>query len=169
MSEVISIRFNNNEKEYGEVIRIHLLKSLRTKIDIIIAIILILSGFIFLNYYGYSAIWALMIGAGTLFLFIMLYALYILPPKRFRQEPKFKDEYILDFSEDGLIFKTEQLNSKLDWSYYNKVWESDKFYLLFYGKGLYTFIPKRAFVSEAQQDQFRKLLNTKIVSGMVRI
>jgi hypothetical protein len=82
------------------------------------------------------------------------------------QEPKFKDEYRLDFSEEGASFQTEHLNSKLDWSYYNKFLETDKFYLLFYGKAMFSIIPKRAFTSDEQQNQFRCILNKKIHSGI---
>ena len=76
---------------------------------------------------------------------------FVTPRTTFRREPHFHDLYWLHFSEEEIEFKTEHVNSNLEWSLYQKVWENKNFYLLFYGERLFTIIPKRVFESEAQE------------------
>ena len=57
MGEIISIKFMNNEKEYGEAIRKYYSKSLQTKIDIAIEILLAVLGigfWIILDFHGHG-------------------------------------------------------------------------------------------------------------------
>jgi hypothetical protein len=100
--------------------------------------------------------------AGVLFLSILTYAIFINPKRIFRSEPKFRDEYFLSFSNDGIAFKTEHINSNLQWNHYIKFSENREFYYLIYGAFMFTIIPKRAFEDKGNEEQFKKLLIEKI-------
>src|SRR5262249_48069537 len=76
----------------------------------------------------------------------------------FRRNPKFREEYGLTFTRDSIHFQTASIDSVLRWTHYERVIESPTLFLLMYGKGLYTLIPKRSFQSEEQQSAFRALL-----------
>ncbi|MGI8788109.1 MAG: YcxB family protein [Pyrinomonadaceae bacterium] len=95
-------------------------------------------------------------------LLINFVAYFVAPHLRFRREPKLHDEYFLKFSEDGIVFKTADIDSNLQWSLYDKVWETEKFYFLFYGRNTFTLIPKRAFESREQKAVFKSMLRRKI-------
>jgi hypothetical protein len=65
------------------------------------------------------------------------------------------------FSNEDVIYSSEDSEARLKWSYYRAVWESDDFYFLVRRKRerASTFIPKRAFSCAAQEDIFRQLLS----------
>ena len=88
--------------------------------------------------------------------------LFVVPRQRFRSDPKFADEYVLQFSDDGIQFKTAQIDALLQWSLYNKVLEDDKFYILIYGKNMISVIPKRAFASPNEEAAFNEMLKRNI-------
>lgn len=166
MSEQVTVKFINNEKEYGEAIRTYYSNSKRTKFDDFLGAGVILFALGAWIYYGFSWSWVLCIGVGIFGFALRYLAFYVMPAVRFRQEPKFKDEYILTFSDEGLEFKTEHLNSKLDWNYYYKALESKNFYLLFYGKQLFTIVPKRAFNDEEHERKFKDIISKNLREGI---
>ena len=80
----------------------------------------------------------------------------------FWRNPKFKMHYQLTFDDDGLTSCSEAGTSQLNWSYFSHYLENDKVILLIYGKGLFTVIPKRAFLTEAELQLFSELLYSKL-------
>jgi hypothetical protein len=89
------------------------------------------------------------------------------PPIAFRREPKFKDEYSLTFTQESIHFKTEHINSVMQWSIYSKALIDAYSYVLYYGAGSISVIPKRVFQSADQQREFEQLIRhqvTKIVA-----
>ena len=62
------------------------------------------------------------------------------------------------------MFKTRQVNAKLEWSLYTEALETEKFYLLVYGKGAISVIPKRVLTTTRQEELFRKLVARRIGS-----
>lgn len=49
-------------------------------------------------------------------LIIRVLGYYVLPRIRCRSESKYKDEYLLEFDEEGIRFKTDSIESKVNWS-----------------------------------------------------
>jgi hypothetical protein len=80
----------------------------------------------------------------------------------FRRNPKFREEYHLTFSQENIHFQTASIDSTLQWSHYERLVESPTLFLLMYGKGLYTVVPKRCFPSDDELDAFRGLLRDRI-------
>lgn len=169
MGETVTVKFVNNKTEYGSAIRLYYSKTKRTKIDIVLDLGLIVFGIVCWIKYSFSWVWVFLLTAGCLCLVLMYFVYYITPSIRFNHEPKFRDEYTLTFSDDGLEFMTDHLSSKLDWEYYFKAWESDRLYLLFYGKSLFTIIPKRAFDDEDQENRFRSIISKNLREGIKRV
>jgi len=98
---------------------------------------------------------------------LLYLALVALPRKYFRGDSKFRDQWEFTFSEQGLLAKTEQIESKLAWSLYTRMIEGAVVFLLVYGKDdlrTMTLVPKRAFESEAQQNAFRELVMRQITN-----
>lgn len=110
--------------------------------------------------------WAACI-ATALFLAAIYYnALVQQTRKYFRGEPKFRNQYELTFSAEGITFKTAQIDAKLAWSLYTKVLEVSDVYLLIYGKDIrmMTLIPTRVFRNSIQENAFRELIDQHITS-----
>lgn len=83
----------------------------------------------------------------------------------FKRNPRFKERYTLEFCDNDIHFKTATIDSKLEWSFYNGLMESDRVFLLTYGRGMYAVIPKSAFRDSLQMDQFRALVKGKVAPG----
>ena len=66
--------------------------------------------------------------------------------------------------EEQISFKTQFLETKLDWGSYHKVLESKDQFLLIHSanKNMFQIIPKRAFASVDDERAFRDLLKVKI-------
>jgi hypothetical protein len=108
--------------------------------------------------------WIAVLGMFTAAAFSVLYlaAFFIVPLIFFRSEPKFKDEYSLEFTDDGIHFKTSNLDSRINWSLYSSVRITRTAYVLYYGRRHFTVIPKRVFKSDAEQERFVGLIESKI-------
>jgi hypothetical protein len=83
-----------------------------------------------------------------------------MPRTYFRGDGKFRDKYEITFSDEAIMVKTSQIDSKLAWSLYTRVLEGPDMYLLIYGKDvrMMTAVPKRAFKNSDQENQFRELV-----------
>ena len=84
----------------------------------------------------------------------------------FRANPKFREEYQLTLTREGLRFKTASIESTLKWTHYSDFFETDKAFILVYGKRMYTVIPKRALEGDTQLSEIRQLLSTSIGPGV---
>ena len=163
MEKIISLRFKYTEEEYTAATRLYLWHSR----DLIIRMgavslysIIAIALFTWLDF-GTGLIPLFIFGA--CFPLLMAFLLFfVIPRQRFRSDPKFADEYLLQFSDDGIHFKTAQVDSLLQWSLYNKVLENERFYILVYGKGAISVIPKRAFASANQEAAFNEMLRRNI-------
>lgn len=162
MEESINIRFKYTEKEYGDAMKSYYIKSSRIRFDFIIGIALALIGTTLWLTDKNNIIYMILILISILFIGILLFAIYINPAKRFREEPKFRDEYYLSFSSNGIEFKTENINSTLKWNHYVKFRENIDFYYLVYGSFMLTIIPKSAFKTKEEDEEFKQLLVSKL-------
>jgi hypothetical protein len=84
--------------------------------------------------------------------------IYLWPSLIFRREPKFRDEYSLTFSSEGIHFQTAHIDSHLAWDLYSRALVDAHSYVLYYGSRTFTVIPKRVFQNNQQQEAFDQLL-----------
>jgi hypothetical protein len=159
---IIEVVFRNTEKEYGEALRFYYGRSLKTKIDVTVAVGLMCFAVIELLLWGYSATVLYTFAIGVVFLAMLGFLNYVIPKIHFRQQPKFRDQYILGFSDEGISFKTDSIDSMLKWTHYHEVWEGPKFFLLIYGKAAFSIIPKRVFDNKDQEELFKTLLKKHV-------
>ncbi|MBI1878388.1 MAG: YcxB family protein [Chloroflexi bacterium] len=160
------LQFQYTEAEYVAAVHSYYNRTFHMRTYIIALSVVLLAGL----YLWFSTGEAVMFFGVSVFLLIVATPLifyFVTPRTVFRREPNFHNIYTLRFTEDGLEFKTENVNSKLDWKLYRQVWENKAFYLLFYGERLFTVIPKRVFESAAQERQFRELLQRHITPTFV--
>jgi len=104
----------------------------------------------------------LFVGASVVFGFILAVAFLVIPAVAFRYQPKFRDEYTLTFSPDGIHFQTAHVDSRLEWTIYSQVLVDVYSYMLYWGSRTFTIIPKRVFQNSEQQDAFEQLLAERV-------
>lgn len=162
MGDTLDINFKYTEREYTEAMKWYYFNSVKIKFDILLAIILVVGGIYLLITDGDNIIYIFAVIGGLFFLSIMIFAIFINPSRIFRNEPKFRDEYYLSFSSEKIEFKTDNINSILQWNHYITFKESEHVFYLIYGKNMLTILPKRAFKTKNTEEEFRKLLMSKL-------
>lgn len=161
MNHSVSATFTYQRDEYIRAVRHHYKTILHLRRDTIAAIGCIVLGLYLvaiakLNWLGW-----LVILISVALLAMMGYTLFLLPTLVYRGQPKLKDSYSLRFSEDGIDFKTQQIDSTLQWSLYHTWRITPEFYILYYGKREFTIIPRRVF-SPADDEQLQALVHQQL-------
>jgi hypothetical protein len=123
MPESVELHFRYTEDEYVSAIRSYMLAKRRVAFFVGIASVVTLLGIYFLitQSDGAAAISFLVTGA---FLFgLLATSLVILPHRRFKANPQFRRDYYLQFAEDGILFRTDQLDATLSGRSIQKHWK----------------------------------------------
>lgn len=94
-----------------------------------------------------------------LFILLAIFSvLYIFQPGMFYDKiDKFKQQYYLEFKNNKIFFRTDDISSELEWNFYEALWENDDFFYIIHSKEMYTLIPKRVFNNEMEMIEFKEL------------
>lgn len=160
---MVRMRFVNSQADYIEASRAYSYGSMRARIDLILEIAVFIVCIILWGILGFSWFWVLLIGGCIAAVIIRMLGYFVLPKIRYRNEPKYKDEYLLEFDNEGIRFKTKSLESKLEWSLYNKVIETENLYILVYGRYNFSIIPKQSLLTEIDKIEFKILIDKYII------
>jgi hypothetical protein len=162
VDETINLSFRYAKSDIERAMRLHYASRMRPRLDIVMAVGLAIAGAYLLRSPDsyWSGVFA--VCASAAFALMLLAAFVILPPLAFRLEPKYRDEYSLIFSPEGIQFRTVHINSQLQWSTYSRALIDAYSYVLYYGPRTFTVIPKRVFQSREQQADFEKLIGQHV-------
>jgi hypothetical protein len=162
MEDAIELRFRYSETEYVRAYRSYCLFKRRAAFFILLAGSLIVIGF-YLLATGRDVVLIVSFFTTGAFLFGLSFtSSYLLPRQRFRTDPRFRGEYFLRFSDNGIEFHTNDIDSKVAWRIYKEAVETKDFYLLSDGASTLTVIPKRVFANSGEELQFRTMLDAKV-------
>lgn len=155
--ETVELSFRYTEEDYVRAMRAHYASRLRLPLDIAV-----IAGGVVLGVYEWrsgSPVFGLFLlcAAGILAL-ILVAAFIVIPRISFRREPKFRNEYSLKFSPEGIHFRTSHIDSDLDWGMYTRVLVDTYSFILYYGSQQFTVIPQRVFQDSSQRRTFERLL-----------
>jgi hypothetical protein len=142
--------------------RSHYASHLRPRLDIVLAIGLAALGAYLLRAPSSHWFGVLAVGASAVFGLILIAAFLVIPPLAFRHQPKFRDEYALTFSPEGIHFQTAHVDSHLEWTIYSRALVDSHSYVLYWGSQTFTIIPKRVFQNAEQQGAFDQLLVERV-------
>lgn len=168
----IKLEFHYSEDEYLAASRLYLFHSSTSLIRLVLFFVLV-TGLLLMLPLLFDVdlpVWAIL-SLTALVEGALLYNIFVKAPRRyFRGDPKFRDQYEMIFSDEGISLKTRQIDSKLAWSLYTRVIEGQSLFLLIYGKDVrtMTLIPKRVFQNKAQETAFRELLKIRIADSSLR-
>ena len=168
----IKLDFHYSEDEYLAASRLYLLHSNTTLIRLVLFFVLV-TGLLLLLPLLFDVdlpVWEILSLTALVEGALLYNVLVKVPRQYFRGDPKFRDQYEMIFSDEGISLKTRQIDSKLAWSLYTRVIEGQSLYLLIYGKDVrtMTLIPKRVFQNKAQETAFRELLKIRIADLSLR-
>jgi hypothetical protein len=86
---------------------------------------------------------------------------YFLPNNVYKKATTFKDTFIIDFSERGILLENERGYMDWTWEKFTKFIESPNFFHLYFSNKAFFLVPKDAMSDEFRYD-LRVLLNDKI-------
>ena len=143
MDPPIELSFRYTQRDYVLALRSHYASHLRLWLDLSVIVVLAALGaylwrFPNSHWVGFACI---VIALG--FALMLIAAFTIVPPLVFRSQPKFRDDYSLTFSAEGIHFRTQHIDSRLQWNIYSHASIDPHSYLLYYGSRQFTVIPKR--------------------------
>ncbi len=142
--------------------RLHYASYMRPKFDLVMAILLAVAGAYFWRLPTWHSFGVFCVVASVAFGLILVGAFIVVPPLAFRFQPKFRDDYSLTFSPQGIHFRTAHIDSQLQWSLYSRVLIDAHSYLLYYSSRTFTVIPKRVLQNSEQQSAFEQMLGQHI-------
>jgi hypothetical protein len=164
MSNIVDLQYRYSEEEYVAAIKYYLDKKYHTRFNIAIALLVTGAGVAFMFLDAGSILGYVFTFLGAILLLVYCRTYFSVPFQWYRQNPMWREESQLQFSDEEIVFRTKDVESKLNWSLYREVWETDRFYFLVYGKDLFSLIPKRVFADERQQRLFKQMLDRHITS-----
>jgi hypothetical protein len=167
MNQTVNLSFRYSESDYVRAMRAHYASRLRLRLDLVGAIVLSALGAYTWQSPDLHWLGVTCVTVSAVFVLMLIAAFTVIPPLVFRREPKFRDDYSLTFSQEGIHFSTAHVDSQLQWCLYSRALVDAHSYVLYYGSRQFTVIPKRVFQSAEQQQIFERLL-TQHVSEIVR-
>jgi hypothetical protein len=106
INSTVSLSFRYLKSDIVRAMRSHCASLLRPRLDIVMAVGLATLGAYFWRSPSSHWFGVLLVGAPTVFGLILVAAFLVVPPLAFRNQPKFRDEYSLTFSPEGIHFQT---------------------------------------------------------------
>jgi len=167
VDSTINLSFRYAESDYVRALRAHYASHLRLRLDIVITFVLVSIGAFLRRSASLHWLGVVCVVTAVAFGLVLVTAFTVIPPLAFRRERKFRDNYSLTFSPEGIRFRTAHIDSQLQWNMYSRALIDAHSYVLYYGSRQFTVIPKRVFQSAEQQQAFEQLL-TQHVSQIMR-
>jgi hypothetical protein len=158
----VNLCFSYSENDYVRGLRSHYASRLRLWLDIPAIVLAGIGGAFLWRSTTLHWLSTLLIGASCALSLILVAAFLVIPPLAFRREPKLRNEYSLTFSQEGIHFKTKDIDSQLQWSIYSKALIDAHSYVLYHGTGAFSVIPKRAFQGADEREAFERLIASHI-------
>lgn len=157
----VDTRFTITKPEYIRALRRYYLTRLQPIRDSLASVLAMCAG-LYLYLFTTSRIlpWFFIV-PGLILGLVVAYAFLWLPALIFQSQPKLKSEYQLRFDDDAIRFKTDTIDSTLQWSTYHSWLRDNEFYILYHGSKGMTVIPIRAMEPDANR-QLAELLSQKI-------
>ena len=167
MDSTVNLSFRYSETDFVRAMRAHYASRLRLRLDIAVVIATAAVGAYLWHspdsrWYGVTVV-----GVSAVFALMLVAAFTVIPIVVFRRDPKYRDEYSLTFSPEGIHFRTAHIDSELQWSIYSRVLVDAHSFVLYWRSSYFTVISKLLFHSVVQQEVFEKLL-VQNVSTIVR-
>ena len=155
--ETVNLSFRYAEQDYVRALRAHYASRLRLPLDIAVIV-----GVAVVGAYEWSVgshgFGITLLCVSGIFALMLIAAFAVIPTIAFRRQLKFRDEYSLTFSPQGIHFQTANIDSDLKWGMYTGALVDAYSFILYYGSQQFTVVPKRVFRDISQRQTFEQLL-----------
>jgi hypothetical protein len=159
--ETVNLSFRYAEQDYVRALRAHYAGRLRWPLDIAVIV-----GVAMIGAYewrsGSHGFGIVSLCFSGFLASILVAAFAVVPSIAFRRQPKFRDEYSLSFSSEGIHFRRTHIDSDLKWGMYTWALVDAHSFILYYSPQQFTVIPKHVFQSPSQRQAFEQLLRQNV-------
>ena len=121
MQADIQATYTISRAEYLQAMRRHYRRTSKYVQDI--GPMMITSGVIMLESEKGRVLGWIQISLGLLLLLMLIYAVWLMPVLMYRNQPKLQSEYHLTFDKSVIRLQTDQIQSQLQWSFY-QLWQA---------------------------------------------
>jgi hypothetical protein len=162
MRQTLSLRYTPNQQDYAQVLRLFFLQRTGTRISL--AFLVIAFGMVFYAIASkgtpptvFELIWLVLPPLFVIFVFYV-------QPSRISKQAAGNEQLISqttwEVSDAGVQISSRFGSTHFDWEALNKLVTTREYYLLLIKaeKNAFRFLPRRAFTSPQEQDQFRELM-----------
>lgn len=157
MSENVKLQIRPDAKDYVTAVRAFLLRDYGLFKSL--AGILLMGGYVFFWLVLMDVSLFVALVPALLVIWGYVAALIISGPrKRFLGDPVLREPHEIEFSDEGILYHSADVASRMSWNFYSRVVETETLYVLVRGTLHITVIPKKSFASAAQEASFRRLL-----------
>ncbi|MFD0675176.1 hypothetical protein [Cohnella sp. GCM10027633] len=125
----MKLKYKYSEREFIQAMNQSSRDTRRWYVDFIIAILLLAYGIYTYMDGSNGFIVSFLIVISVSIIVAMFIRMVILPRVLFKREPKYKEEYELEFLEDEIRFTAGALKSSIPWSFYNDYKETKDLFI----------------------------------------
>jgi hypothetical protein len=155
--ETVNLSFRYAEQDYVRAVRSHYASRLRLPLDVAVIVgVAVLGAYEWRS--GSHGFGIALLCVSGMFALMLVAAFAVIPTIAFRRQPKFRDDYSLSFSPQGIHFQTAHIDSDLKWGIYTSALVDANSFILYYGSQQFTVVPKRVFQDVSQRQTFEQLL-----------
>jgi magnesium-transporting ATPase (P-type) len=154
------IHFEYDRKQVLHALRYHFISRPEIKILLILLnVFTILSAILFylhkiqpISFLTFSLLW-----------FVLLITIWkLLPLSVYKRSQTFRDQFSMDFNEQGVVLQTERGSHTWQWRDFSSFMESPYFFHLYFNSRSFFLVPKDAFNDLGTLQQARALLREKL-------
>src|SRR4029077_890140 len=151
--ETVNLSFRYAELDYVRAVRAHYASRLRLPLDVAVIVgVAVVGAYEWRS--GSHGFGITLISVSGIFALMLVAAFAVIPTIAFRRQLKFRDDYSLSFSPQGIHFQTAHIDSDLKWGMYTGALVDAYSFILYYGSQQFTVIPKRVFQNASQRQTF---------------
>lgn len=155
--ETVNLTFRYAEQDYVRAVRAHYASRLRLPLDVAVIVgVAVVGAYEWRS--GSHGFGLTLLCVSGIFALVLVATFGVIPTIAFRRQPKFRDDYSLSFSPQGIHFRTAHIDSDLKWSMYTSALVDAYSFILYYGTQQFTVVPKRVFQDVSQRQIFEQLL-----------
>lgn len=165
---MIELKFTHTKEEYVKAVREYLIAAkIISKVNVVFIVLFTIFSVFYAVSSGFEVISLFALTVSTMGLIIGTLVYGVMPIKIYNKSKRVQEPYDIAFDHDSIKFKTNSIDSVLQWTTYSKVWQSKNFFFLIQETNVYSVIPIRAFKNADDLHAFKALVSETI--GTIRI
>ncbi len=157
----MQIFFNYDKKQVIQALRYHFIN--RKEVRLVMILVNLFAIFAAALFYFHKVSPLAFLLSSVLWICLMIAFWFILPNAVYKKASTFKDTFKMNFGEHRVRLENERGYTEWNWEKFSHYIESPNFIHLYFDSKSFFLVPKTAVEKTGNLEDFRRLLNEKIV------